>query len=121
MKASASSTRICSASIWRKILDPNTGEIFARRATRSTRRRCRQLLELGFDELPILDIDHINIGPYIRNTLAVDKNGDRARRRCSTSIASCVRASRRPSRRRKRCSIRCSSIPSATTRRPSAA
>jgi len=25
-------------------------------------------------ELPMLDIDHINIGPYIRNTLAVDKN-----------------------------------------------
>src|SRR5208282_5889250 len=24
--------------------------------------------------LPLLDIDHINIGPYIRNTLAVDKN-----------------------------------------------
>ena len=29
------------------------------------------------NELPLLDIDHINIGPYIRNTLAVDKNHSR--------------------------------------------
>ena len=27
--------------------------------------------------MPILDIDHINIGPYIRNTLKVDKNSSR--------------------------------------------
>ena len=25
----------------------------------------------------MLDIDHVNIGPYIRNTLAVDKNSAR--------------------------------------------
>jgi DNA-directed RNA polymerase subunit beta len=31
----------------------------------------------GFDEIPILDIDHINVGAYIRNTLAVDKNENR--------------------------------------------
>ena len=29
------------------------------------------------DELPVLDIDHINVGGYIRNTLAVDKNESR--------------------------------------------
>jgi DNA-directed RNA polymerase subunit beta len=27
--------------------------------------------------LPVLDIDHVNIGPYVRNTLAVDKNSSR--------------------------------------------
>ena len=26
---------------------------------------------------PVLDIDHVNIGPYIRNTLAADKNSSR--------------------------------------------
>src|SRR5690606_11334024 len=36
-----------------------------------------KLLEAGFDELPILDIDHITIGAYLRNTLAVDKNESR--------------------------------------------
>src|SRR5271156_3999900 len=32
------------------------------------------LIELGYKELPLLDIDHINVGAYIRNTLAIDKN-----------------------------------------------
>ena len=35
------------------------------------------LIDKGFDTLPLLDIDHVNIGPYIRNTLAVDKNSQR--------------------------------------------
>ncbi|HTV38673.1 MAG TPA: DNA-directed RNA polymerase subunit beta, partial [Xanthobacteraceae bacterium] len=34
----------------------------------------KSLLDLGYKELPILEIDHINVGAYIRNTLAVDKN-----------------------------------------------
>ena len=42
-----------------------------------TEKSLAQLVELGFDELPILDIDHVNIGPYIRNTLKVDKNSSR--------------------------------------------
>ena len=46
-------------------------------ATKSPPSRWRPWSSLGFDELPMLDIDHINIGPYIRNTLAVDKNSSR--------------------------------------------
>ncbi|MFC0280917.1 DNA-directed RNA polymerase subunit beta [Falsigemmobacter intermedius] len=34
----------------------------------------KTLLDQGITELPILDIDNINVGPYIRNTLAADKN-----------------------------------------------
>ena len=34
----------------------------------------KALLEHGYKELPILDIDHVNVGAYIRNTLAIDKN-----------------------------------------------
>jgi DNA-directed RNA polymerase subunit beta len=34
----------------------------------------KALLDAGYKELPILDIDHINVGAYIRNTLAIDKN-----------------------------------------------
>ena len=34
----------------------------------------KELLDAGVTELPILDIDNINVGPYMRNTLAVDKN-----------------------------------------------
>ena len=32
------------------------------------------LEEAGVKEMPTLDIDHINVGPYIRNTLMADKN-----------------------------------------------
>src|SRR5579863_7398218 len=32
------------------------------------------LLEFGYKELPLLNIDHVNVGAYIRNTLAIDKN-----------------------------------------------
>ena len=33
--------------------------------------------ENGIDVLPTLAIDHTNVGPYIRNTLAADKNSNR--------------------------------------------
>ena len=59
------------------LYDPSTGEIFAEAGDEITIKTLPLLIEKGFDELPILDIDHINIGPYIRNTLAVDKNSSR--------------------------------------------
>ncbi|WP_095589398.1 DNA-directed RNA polymerase subunit beta [Actibacterium ureilyticum] len=37
----------------------------------------KALLDAGFTELPVLDIDNINVGPYIRNTMAQDKNMSR--------------------------------------------
>ena len=59
------------------LYDPNTGEIFAEAGDEITAKTLPALIEAGFAELPILDIDHVNIGPYIRNTLAVDKNSSR--------------------------------------------
>jgi DNA-directed RNA polymerase subunit beta len=59
------------------LYDPNTGEIFAEAGDEITDKVLKSLIEAGFEELPILDIDHINVGPYIRNTLAVDKNSSR--------------------------------------------
>jgi DNA-directed RNA polymerase subunit beta len=32
------------------------------------------LLDQGITDIPVLDIDNVNVGPYIRNTMAVDKN-----------------------------------------------
>ncbi|GLQ35839.1 DNA-directed RNA polymerase subunit beta [Amylibacter marinus] len=32
------------------------------------------LLAAGVTEVPTLDIDNVNVGPYIRNTMAIDKN-----------------------------------------------
>jgi DNA-directed RNA polymerase subunit beta len=34
----------------------------------------KELLDAGVTEIPVLDIDGINVGPYIRNTMAADKN-----------------------------------------------
>ena len=34
----------------------------------------KELLDAGITTIPVLDIDNINVGPYMRNTLAVDKN-----------------------------------------------
>jgi DNA-directed RNA polymerase subunit beta len=59
------------------LYDPNTGEIFAEAGDEITDKSLAALLEHGFAELPVLDIDHVNIGPYIRNTLKVDKNSSR--------------------------------------------
>jgi DNA-directed RNA polymerase subunit beta len=59
------------------LYDPSTGEIFAEAGDEITAKSLVALIEQGFEELPILDIDHVNIGPYIRNTLAVDKNSSR--------------------------------------------
>ncbi|SMH48568.1 DNA-directed RNA polymerase subunit beta [Maritimibacter sp. HL-12] len=34
----------------------------------------KELLDAGITNIPVLDIDNVNVGPYIRNTMAVDKN-----------------------------------------------
>src|ERR1700729_4043512 len=59
------------------LYNPATGEIYAEAGEEITEKSLALLLEAGFIELPVLDIDHINIGAYIRNTLKVDKNSSR--------------------------------------------
>ncbi len=59
------------------LYNPQTGEIYAEAGDEITAKSLEALVGLGFEELPILDIDHINIGPYIRNTLTLDKNSSR--------------------------------------------
>ncbi len=34
----------------------------------------KELLDAGITDIPVLDIDNVNVGPYIRNTMAMDKN-----------------------------------------------
>jgi DNA-directed RNA polymerase subunit beta len=51
-----------------------TGEIYAEAGEEITEKNLKVLIEAGYKELPLLDIDHINVGAYIRNTLTVDKN-----------------------------------------------
>ena len=37
----------------------------------------KELLDAGITEIPVLDIDNVTVGPYIRNTMATDKNMNR--------------------------------------------
>ncbi|SFV17028.1 DNA-directed RNA polymerase subunit beta [Methylobacterium sp. 174MFSha1.1] len=54
-----------------------TGEIYAEAGDEISEKVLKGLTDVGIEEIPVLDIDHVNIGPYIRNTLAVDKNSAR--------------------------------------------
>ncbi|MBB5048950.1 DNA-directed RNA polymerase subunit beta [Rhodopseudomonas rhenobacensis] len=56
------------------LVNPKTGEIYAEAGEELTEKSLKGLNEQGYKELPLLDIDHVNIGAYIRNTLAADKN-----------------------------------------------
>ena len=37
----------------------------------------KDLMDAGLTSIPVLDIDNVNVGPYIRNTMASDKNMSR--------------------------------------------
>ncbi|MCK1717922.1 DNA-directed RNA polymerase subunit beta [Bradyrhizobium sp. 141] len=56
------------------LVNPKTGEIHAEAGEEITDKLMKGLNEHGYKELPLLDIDHVNVGPYIRNTLSADKN-----------------------------------------------
>ena len=102
------------------LVNPNTGEVYAEAGEEINEKSLQALLDAGFSEIPVLDIDHINIGPYIRNTLAVDKNSSR-----EEALFDIYRVMRpgepRPSTPPKRCSSRCSSMQSVMISRLSAA
>src|SRR6266699_2675356 len=56
------------------LVNPKTGEIYVEAGEEITEKNLKVLIEAGYKELPLLDIDHVNVGAYIRNTLTVDKN-----------------------------------------------
>jgi len=59
------------------IVNTDTGEIYYEAGDELDEASIDALAELGYSELPVLDIDHVNVGAYIRNTLAADKNESR--------------------------------------------
>src|SRR6478735_8992380 len=59
------------------IVNFQTGEIYLEAGDEIDEKTLKVLLSTGADEIEILDIDHVNVGAYIRNTLAVDKNESR--------------------------------------------
>ncbi|AZO38532.1 MAG: DNA-directed RNA polymerase subunit beta [Mesorhizobium sp.] len=59
------------------IVNYATGEIFLEAGDEIDDKTLKVLLGTGEEEIQILDIDHVNVGAYIRNTLNVDKNESR--------------------------------------------
>ena len=71
------------------IVNEKTGEIwleageeitcdFDQKSGSITGGNLKTLFDNGVTEISTLDIDHVNVGPYIRNTMASDKNFNRA-------------------------------------------
>ncbi|MBS7540822.1 DNA-directed RNA polymerase subunit beta [Ancylobacter lacus] len=56
------------------LVNMQTGEIYVEAGDEITEKTLKLLADIGYDEVPVLEIDHVNVGAYIRNTLAVDKN-----------------------------------------------
>jgi DNA-directed RNA polymerase subunit beta len=59
------------------IIDESTGEVIYEAGDELTEELLAKLEEIGVKEIAVLAIDHINVGAYMRNTLAGDKNTNR--------------------------------------------
>jgi DNA-directed RNA polymerase subunit beta len=59
------------------MVNMETGEIYVEAGDELTAANVEQLRDLGFAEIDTINVDHINIGAYLRNTMAVDKNHSR--------------------------------------------
>ena len=59
------------------IVNMQTGQIYAEAGDELSEEAMELIIEAGITELAVLNIDFVNVGPYIRNTLAADKNESR--------------------------------------------
>ncbi|MBT5894360.1 MAG: DNA-directed RNA polymerase subunit beta, partial [Rhodospirillaceae bacterium] len=59
------------------LIDESTGLILAEAGEELTEELVASLREAGINLIPTLDIDHVTVGAYIRNTLKGDKNSSR--------------------------------------------
>ncbi|HEX5779046.1 MAG TPA: DNA-directed RNA polymerase subunit beta [Xanthobacteraceae bacterium] len=56
------------------IVNTETGEIYAEAGQELDKKLIEFLIDNKHNEMTVLDIDHVSVGAYIRNTLTVDKN-----------------------------------------------
>ncbi|MCD6035461.1 MAG: rpoB [Rickettsiales bacterium] len=56
------------------IVDQDTGEILIEAGDELTMDKVNMLETMGVKEIPVLAIDYVTVGPYIRNTLVLDRN-----------------------------------------------
>jgi DNA-directed RNA polymerase subunit beta len=58
-------------------INESTGEIYVEAGEELTKESIEVLRTLGVAEIPVLYIDHVNVGPYLLNTLLADRNFNR--------------------------------------------
>ncbi|WP_032112444.1 DNA-directed RNA polymerase subunit beta [Candidatus Paracaedibacter symbiosus] len=63
--------------IAREYINEQTGEIYIEAGEEITEKTLEALAELNVKEIPTLYIDHVNVGPYLLNTLMADKTQNR--------------------------------------------
>lgn len=64
--------------LYQTIYHPKTGEMILAGGKEITNQLLEYLVnEVGLKEISVLDIDHITVGAFLRNTLALDKNQNR--------------------------------------------
>ncbi len=73
----ASPEELIGSYVARDLVNREDGAIHAEAGEEITETLLDTLKEGGVKELPILYIDHVTVGPYLRNTLAADKNMNR--------------------------------------------
>ncbi|MBC7136233.1 DNA-directed RNA polymerase subunit beta [Oceanibaculum nanhaiense] len=59
------------------LINEETGEVYIEAGDELTTELIDGLVEAKITEIPVLDIDHVTVGAYMRNTLAADKNNTR--------------------------------------------
>ncbi|MBY6266230.1 DNA-directed RNA polymerase subunit beta [Azospirillum sp. 412522] len=59
------------------IINERTGEVLFEAGDELSASDLDKLEKTGVDELPVLAIDHLNVGAYIRNTMNADRNASR--------------------------------------------
>src|SRR5207244_4897784 len=59
------------------LINEETGEVLVEAGDEITAELLKRVGEANVKELPVLAIDHVVVGPYVRNTLQIDKNQTR--------------------------------------------
>src|SRR6185437_12978182 len=59
------------------VVNDQTGEIYAEAGEEVTDQLIDTIEQSHITELPVISVDHMTVGPYLRNTLMIDKNASR--------------------------------------------
>ncbi|WP_374630389.1 DNA-directed RNA polymerase subunit beta [Ferrovibrio sp.] len=59
------------------IINDQTGEIYLEAGEELDLKKIELLEEAGIEQISVIDVDHVTIGSYIRNTMVADKNQSR--------------------------------------------